>query len=321
MLVSKAVVGKEPHPVNLRRLFFQDTWSIGTTTASPAALLAGEAPDIRWVLRPRGNRWWADPFVLEHEGKTYILCEETEICGTRGRIVCLDLDEDILEPTVALQRPHHLSYPFVFAHEGRSYVIPEMNEARKVALFQAHDQPPRLEEVAVLINDFAAVDPTVLHYNGSWWLFCTDADTDDNADLYLWFADELLGPWQRHPVSPVKRDRASARPAGAPFILDGELYRPAQDCSREYGGAVVLNRVLTLDRTTFLETPVARVEPDPHGPCPRGLHTLNIGARLSVVDGKSDCFSFIEMLRTLRRTLIRRCLHYPSRTRAVYNAP
>jgi hypothetical protein len=307
--------------MNMRHLFYQAAWSIGTTVAAPASLLAGQTPDIRWLLHPRGNRWWADPFILEHEGKTYILCEETELCGNRGHIVCLDLDEEFLEPTIALQRPHHLSYPFVLTHEGCAYVVPEMFEARKVTLFQARNQPPHLEEVAVLIEDVAAVDPTVLHYNGSWWLFCTDADTDDNADLYLWFADELLGPWRRHPVSPVKRDRASSRPAGAPFIVDGVLYRPAQDCSREYGGAVVLNRVLTLDRTSFAEQPVARIEPDPRGPCPRGLHTLNIGAGLSVVDGKADCFSLIEMLRTLKRGLIRPRSQRPSRTRAVCNAP
>jgi hypothetical protein len=282
---------------------FISTWSIGTTTAAPASLLAGQSPTIRWLLRPRADRWWADPFILEHEGKSYILCEEMDVPGNRGHIACVDLDEEFPKPTVALKLPHHLSYPFVLTHNGRSYVLPEMHEARTVTLFQARGRPPRLEAAAVLIDDVAAVDPTVLHYNGSWWLFFTDAAGDDNGDLHLWFADDLLGPWRRHPACPVKRDRASSRPGGTPFILDGSLYRPAQDCSRTYGGAVVLNRIVALDRTHFAEEPVARIEPDPHGPCPKGLHTLSIGERLSVVDGKALRFSAIEPLRRLKRKL------------------
>jgi hypothetical protein len=286
--------------MNLQNRFIHKSWSIGTTAAAPASLLAGQPPAIRWLLHPRGNRWWADPFILAHEGKTYILCEEMDVRRDRGHIVSLDLAQESPEPTIALQLPYHLSYPFVLTHEGNSYVIPEMYQARKVTLFQPRGRPPRLEPIAVLIDDVAAIDPTVLHYNGSWWLFFTDADTDDNGDLHLWFADELLGPWQRHPACPVKRDRASSRPAGTPFMLDGELYRPGQDCSREYGAAVVLNRILTLDRTNFAEEPVARIEPDPHGPCPKGLHTLTVGALLSAVDGKADRFS-VEPLCVLKR--------------------
>lgn len=272
---------------------------------SPASLAAGQPPAIRWLLHPRGDRCWADPFLLEHEGKTYILCEEINALGGYAHIACVDIAEENPEPSVALKLPHHLSYPFVLTHEGRSYVIPEMHEARKVTLFQAHGRPPRLEAVAVLIDDVAAVDPTVVRYNGTWWMFFTDADSDHSGDLHLWFADELLGPWQRHPACPVKRDRASSRPAGTPFILDGALYRPAQDCLHTYGGAVVLNRILALDRTNFAEEPVARMEPDPHGPCPTGLHTLSISGGLCAVDGKADRYRWIAPLSTLKRSFSR----------------
>jgi hypothetical protein len=292
--------------MNIRNLFFHNAWSIGVTGTTPRALLAGQAPSIRWIAHPRGNRWLADPFILEHEGKTYILCEEMDVRSNRGRIVSLDLDEESPLPVVALERPHHLSYPFVCTHEGRSYVVPESCRARKITLFEARGTPPRLEEVGVLIDDFAAVDPTLLRHNGSWWLFCTDADGDDNAELHLWFADDPRGPWRRHPACPIKHDRTSSRPAGTPFLLDGVLYRPAQDCSREYGGAVTLNRVLALDRTRFAEETVARIGPDPHGPCPKGLHTLSIGAHVSAVDGKSDRFSPIETLRAVASRLRRR---------------
>jgi len=66
-------------------------------------------------------------------------------------------------------------------------------------------------------------------------LFFTDADDGPLTKLRVWFADDLLGSWCPHPGNPVKPDIRSARPAGTPFVHDGALYRPAQDCSRTYG--------------------------------------------------------------------------------------
>ena len=43
-------------------------------------------------------------------------------------------------------------------------------------------------------------------------------------------------------LAAVKTDVRSARPAGTPFVYQGELYRPAQDCSRTYGGSIVIHR-------------------------------------------------------------------------------
>src|SRR5213596_456309 len=55
-----------------------------------------------------------------------------------------------------------------------------------------------------------------------------------------------LGPWRPHPGNPVKVDVRSSRPAGGPFLFGGNLYRPAQDCSRTYGGGITINRVTHL---------------------------------------------------------------------------
>ncbi len=40
-------------------------------------------------------------------------------------------------------------------------------------------------------------------------------------------------------------------------MLDGALYRPAQDCSVTYGGAVVINRIDRLTPEEFSEQPVS----------------------------------------------------------------
>ena len=95
----------------------------------------------------------------------------------------------------------------------------------------------------VLLDGFPGCDATPVEHDGRWWLFCGNQDDRGTERLYLFMADALTGPWRPHPGNPVKADAGSARPGGLPFVHEGVLYRPAQDCSRTYGGALVLNRV------------------------------------------------------------------------------
>jgi hypothetical protein len=101
----------------------------------------------------------------------------------------------------------------------------------------------------------------------------------------------------------VKIDVRSSRPAGAPFRVDGALYRPAQDCSSTYGARVNINRVAALSPTEFREEVAASVEPDARGDYPGGLHTLSrLGGR-TLVDGKRSVFVAAEFFRVLRHYL------------------
>ena len=111
----------------------------------------------------------------------------------------------------------------------------------------------------------------------------------------------MFGPWTGHPQNPVKIDVTSSRPAGTPFVRDGVLHRPAQDCSSGYGGAVVINAVVTLDDERFEERPVGRVEAD-GDPYPLGRHTLSYGGGLVAIDGKR---SVIDRHRSRRELLAR----------------
>ena len=72
-------------------------------------------------------------------------------------------------------------------------------------------------------------------------------------EIHQVHAQELEGPWRPHASNPVKIDVCSARSAGTPFLVDCALFRPAQDCSRSYGGRITINRVQKLSPTEFLE--------------------------------------------------------------------
>ncbi len=181
----------------------------------------------------------------------------------------------------------HLSYPYLIEEDGAIYCLPENSAAGRVTLLLAVRFPDRFEPAAVLLERFAGVDCTPFRHEGRWWMLAMNHHDQDVAKLFLFHADHLLGPWRPHRWNPVRCDVRNARPAGPPFVHEGRLYRPAQDCSRCYGGAIVINRIDVLTTEWFHETPMVRIQPDPNGPYPDGTHTLSpLGPNRTLVDGK-----------------------------------
>ncbi len=62
-------------------------------------------------------------------------------------------------------------------------------------------------------------------------------------------------------MNPVVSDVRCARPAGRVFARDGDLIRPAQDCSGSYGSRLVFNRIEALSPTDYRERPIGAIEP------------------------------------------------------------
>jgi hypothetical protein len=275
-----------------RSLFRHGQWNVGVVQAPIASFLkGGRAQGVEWLGSPRRGEFLADPFGVVREGGLTILCELLDARERRGRIVCLETmnGTERRVSQVAIGPSVHLSYPYLVEEGGTLFCIPETSQAREIGIYRAEKFPTRWAKVATLVEDFAALDSTVFHHGGRWWLASGSYERGD-ADLFLFFAPTLLGPWAPHPGNPVKTDARSARPAGTPFVHEGALYRPAQDCSTVYGGRVVINRVTCLTPTAFAEEPVATVEPDPTSPFPAGLHTLSGVGDVTLVDGKRTAF-------------------------------
>jgi hypothetical protein len=216
----------------------------------------------------------------------YVLCERMSLDKRKASIASTSFNGggwSALAP--AIDTGTHASYPFVFELDGQVYCVPETFEAREVRLYRAIVFPERWERVGTLLHDFPAVDSTIFRHDGRFWLFCTSQESSGST-LYAFYADALLGPWKPHLRNPVKIDIRGARPAGAPFVYGGELYRPGQDSSRTYGGRVSINRVLELSPRAFVEETRAYVEPDPASEFRHGLHTLSFAGEYCVIDGK-----------------------------------
>ena len=282
----------------LRKLFRVDMWTIGIAYQPIHAFLDPKSsPRIYWLPMKRKDIFAADPFGAVVDGRLCILCEKFDFRKDKGIIAAPEFDSRSLLPGfyAVLDFPSHISYPYLIEHEGNHYMIPETSADMEVALFKAERFPNRWEKAGVLIEGVAAVDSTVFKYNGRWWMMFTDGASGPNNLLHIWHAPDLLGPWEAHAANPVKDDIFSSRPGGTPFEYDGALYRPAQDCSRTYGGAIVLNRVLTLTPTEFAEEKATVIRPQKDSPCPDGLHTLSSVGGITLIDGKRCQFNSIAL--------------------------
>ena len=292
-----------------RHFFLVEDWNIGIVAAPVTQIIASGRPAaVRWLPQPRSGHYHADPFALD-DGSDIVLCEDYGHAGGKGRIAAIDASADCAgaTPIESFASADHRSYPYLFTAGGTVYCIPESAENRCVELFRAERFPDRWQRVVTLVADFPALDSTVFPFAGRWWLFCTSADEGSEHKLHAWHADMLLGPWQPHPLNPLKCDVASSRPAGPPFLIAGELHRPSQDCSRTYGGAITINRIVTLTPTDFAEIPAGRVDPPSDGPYRSGLHTLCPLGDRTIIDGKR--FFFDVRASYLKRAPRRRAGH------------
>ncbi len=292
----------------LRRPLYREEWNVGIVQ-QPIETLAqcGGTPEINWLQQGEAPAFWADPFGLEEFGQRWIFFEAFDYDEERGWIAATALSDSNApsEPYPIWRWPFHTSYPFLFRHDGEIYCIPETSEANSVRLHRALRFPKEWEEVTCLIEDCAVVDASVFRFADRWWLTCADASGDAATRLLLYHADELAGPWRAHRHNPLKVDVASARPAGAPFVVDGVLYRPAQDCSTGYGARVVVHRVDRLDLEGFDEHAVSVVEPAASGPYPDGLHTLSALGDCTLVDGRRMTFDLAGAPRRILAKLVR----------------
>lgn len=271
----------------LQTLFQREEWAIGVVDAPIQAFLRpGARPAIRWLPPAPPVRFIADPFALDRGPDTVVLVEVFDYRRNKGHIAALALDDPTAAPRPVIAAPVHMSYPYLIEYDGEIYCIPETREAGEVRLYRAVAFPRHWVHTATLLEGFPAIDATVFQHEGRWWLLCAASEGDHGGRLYAWHAPTLLGPWIPHAANPLKTDVRSSRPAGTPFVHAGQLYRPAQDCSRTYGGAVAINHVRRLTPTEFAETVVTIVRPYADSPYPHGLHTLSAVGERTILDAK-----------------------------------
>ncbi|MGY4315549.1 glucosamine inositolphosphorylceramide transferase family protein [Bradyrhizobium sp. JR3.5] len=254
-----------------------DTWRTGD--------LSGPA----WnVLGDPGNHFYADPFPVQWQGRTFVFFEDLDHRTGKGIISAIEFDGSGPIGTVmpVLEEPWHLSYPFLIEDGGELWMIPESTAHRDVPIYKCIRFPDKWERHSTLLSGLELADVTITQHNGLHYMFGAWRDgTGGYSDtLAIYYAGQLLGPWQPHAANPILMDRATTRPAGNFVTVDGKLWRPVQDCTNGYGAALGLAEVLELSPTTYKQAVRHLLKPGPLW-SGRKLHTLNRCGQLEVIDG------------------------------------
>ena len=292
---------------HFRDLFITEKWKIGILEAEVNAIVRpGEInfPEPEWLeMDAERYQYHADSFGFIKDGMIHIICEEYDYKKAKGMLVSLQIERNtrkVIRKTAALEKDHHLAYPYLFEHDGHWYCIPESSEAGNVELYSYDIPSGKLRFECILIENLQAVDPTLFFHGGYWWLFFTDR-VSTNERLHIWYSAELIGKYLSHANNPVKTDVRSARPAGNPFLMDGQLFRPAQDCSIRSGRRISVNRVQKLTPTGFEEDVFAEINPSLKSGWNDGIHTICANNGLIVVDSKKECFIWQAFARKLKQ--------------------
>jgi len=262
-------------------------WAVAVGLQQDCAL---RIPDHLAWLPPDERRFFADPFLFEHDGQMFLFMEELLFDDWKGFIVVVPVSRSgmvhLEDRRVALERPHHISFPNVFEEAGDVYMLPEQAASGRLELYRAREMPDAWEVHAVLLEDFQAIDPVLLKHEGTWYLFVTDA-TDGNQDnnLQLFVAPTMEGPLAPHPANPLRLGLKGSRMAGRIVRVGDRMFRLGQDCAQKYGGAVWVFEILALDPVTYEERFVEVLEPRAGGPFAEALHTFSSCEGIIAIDG------------------------------------
>jgi hypothetical protein len=274
------------------RTVFNEQWSL---------LVCDPEGHILTHIAPPADRFWADPFPVEYNGRTFIFIEQ-QIGSENGTIGFIELYNDLSHSNFIpiLQKSYHLSFPNVFSVRKDNcdiwYMIPESNENRSIDLYRAVDFPCKWVFDLTLMEDLLAVDTTVIYYESKWWLFTSISveRKSVNRNLSLFSSDTFpSNTWVSHPQNPICTSLNNSRMAGLVFFdqKDNCLYRPAQNCLKDYGKEININKIIELNSHCYKEETIKTIFPETklHAVC---THTVNYSPNYILRDIKTRKFCF-----------------------------
>lgn len=224
---------------------------------------------LKKFIPPSGINTWADPFPVKAGNQTFVFFEEKYLNKVKGHICCVEVDSNhdfnFESKRIVLEEPFHLSYPFVFFYKNEYWMMPESAESGAVRLYRAINFPYQWVPEKVILNGVKAYDPTIVEWNGVWYLFCTQKNMhglSPHAYLYIYYSkDPVSSDWKAHPSNPVSQDVRYSRPAGNFIKIGNRLIRPVQNCAPVYGYSLQFFDVIELTPISYKEQLSECVEP------------------------------------------------------------
>ncbi len=230
----------------------------------------------------------ADPFLFSDNGVTYLFAELYEEKTGLGRLGYSVYDgKKFSEWRVVISENYHLSYPNIFRYNDEIYIVPESSKSNTLYAYRAVEFPDKWEKLSPpIIDNRMLVDTTFLEHNGRHLMFTYDIKDYENSKLYLYSVDDN-GNVEEFVKGYISDDVSSARPGGNFFEYNGDIIRVSQDCTGDYGVAVVFSKVEKCSSDGYKEKKIMRISPDDIKLGKKfisGIHTYNANEELEVID-------------------------------------
>lgn len=264
-------------------------------------LLENTSFRAEFVMPATKEKWYADPILADHNGKTFLFYEAVN--NNHGRIEVAEVlaDCSLGEPTVILEDECHYSYPFVFQWQGSWYMIPESSASNQVRLYRCLDFPVKWELATILLQQ-QSVDTTVFERDGQLflltYLLCPGSERVQ-PQAYK------LARGERNQVTPIEwdnYDELKCRGAGLVFRTGGRDIRPAQSSEENrYGNSVLLYEIRNCDQN-YTEELKGELTPDritAKGVWFDGLHTYAVSEKYEAIDIRCRAFDWLKTPRTI----------------------
>lgn len=230
------------------------------------------------------HHYYADPFLVEQEGRRCLFVEDYAYLARRATIAVADLDGVVVgRVRTVIDTGSHASFPFVFAHGSQLLMVPETCREGGVDLYVCERYPDRWRKRRRLLDGIDAADTVVFQHAGRWWLITSIASPNSGAALrYLAVfhaEDPVSGDWVPHPVNTqalyMDRPHGTGRNAGAVIERDGRLFRPMQQSASFYGEGAAMMEIVELSTEHFREVPAGQPYPLQDIVGRRGVHHVH----------------------------------------------
>lgn len=240
---------------------------------------------------PTAFHWYADPFVVNDNGRHYVFVESMNSYHLDGEIAVAPVENDkIGEFQTIIHEPYHMSFPNVFKWENDWYMLPEISMSKQVRLYKAEAFPYQWKLDKILLKNVKLVDHALYPIKNGF--FVVTHDNQDKKHVYnRFFVLDMQKKQLKeyHPAGTWTQER----PGGNFFLRAGQWYHVTQDCQHHYGEYLHFYRVDNLSRENFNETEVKTVHIhdiiiEPDNKKMQFIHTYNCDDKYEVIDVRYD---------------------------------
>ena len=269
------------------------TYNIGIIRKDIRSVLVNgiSGGEIQWLRHKYRDRFFADPFLISrNETQLFILVEELPFKTEKGIISLLTVNKDkfeLVSKKTIIEEPWHLSFPF--CKENGDTIIPEAVASGKTYKYFLNKESFDVNRREVISND-GMIDAVFFEKDGAELALASKKEAPKlnlfsykrKDDLY-----EIINDGK-----PIVESISYSRNAGKLFTVDGQCYRPTQDCKNRYGEETCIMKVDDISENKLSENLVRVVNSFENPPYSETMHTFNVYDSFIIVDGSKDYIRF-----------------------------